>query len=153
MRMHMHTLTHHPNCDTRKNRQIYKTKPLCLPLPNYSPPRQTQAPDMDKLKKTPLPTPSYPHMQVLKNTCDTYECSKESLINFRYSHWWLIQLTRIFPYYLKYCNRKWRRNPQKDEIPRFSNLDVFWHVPCKCANIQCLGKVPLYCCRAPSMVD
>ena len=37
-RVYKHTHTHHPN--TRKNREIYKTKPLSLPLPKHSLPRQ-----------------------------------------------------------------------------------------------------------------
>jgi len=37
-RVYKHTHTHHLN--TRKNREIYKTKPLSLPLPKHSLPRQ-----------------------------------------------------------------------------------------------------------------
>ena len=37
-RVYKHTPTHHPN--TRKNREINKTKPLSLPLPKHSLPRQ-----------------------------------------------------------------------------------------------------------------
>ena len=73
--VYKHTPPLHPN--TRKNREIYKENPTSLPLPKHSgPPRQLQAPDMDKLMKTPLPTqsPFYPRMQVLKNTCNTHAC-------------------------------------------------------------------------------
>jgi len=45
-RVYKHTRTHHAN--TRKNRQIYKTKPLSLPLPKHSLPRQQQALTMNK---------------------------------------------------------------------------------------------------------
>ena len=37
-RVYQHTHTHHPN--TRKNRKIYKTKPLSLTLPKHSLPGQ-----------------------------------------------------------------------------------------------------------------
>ena len=70
---------HHPN--TRKNREIYKTKPLSLPLslplPKHSLPHQQQALTMNKLKQTPLSIPSHTRMQVLRNTCDTRACSRE----------------------------------------------------------------------------
>jgi len=63
-RVYKHTHTPHPN--TRKNREIYKTKPLSLPLPKHSLPRKKQALTMNKLKQTPLPTPSHTRMQVLR---------------------------------------------------------------------------------------
>jgi len=40
-RVYKHTHTHHPN--TRKNRKIYKTKLVSLPLPKHSLPHQQQA--------------------------------------------------------------------------------------------------------------
>ena len=39
-RVYKHTHAHHPN--TRKNSKVYKTKPLSLPLPKHSLPRQQQ---------------------------------------------------------------------------------------------------------------
>jgi hypothetical protein len=54
----MHTHTNHPN--TRKNREIYKTKPLSLPLSKNSLPRQQQAITMNKMEKKPSSNPS-PH--------------------------------------------------------------------------------------------
>ena len=62
-REYKHTHTHHPN--TRKYREIYKTKPLSLPLQKHSLPRQQQALTMNKLAKPPLPIPSRTCMQVL----------------------------------------------------------------------------------------
>jgi len=62
--VYKHTHTHHPN--TRKNREIYKTNPLSLPLPKHSLPRQWQALKMNKLKQTPLPIPPHTRMQVLR---------------------------------------------------------------------------------------
>ena len=59
-RVYKHTHTPHPN--TRKNREIYKTKPLSLPLPKHSLPRQKLALTMNKLKQTPLPT--HPHTRM-----------------------------------------------------------------------------------------
>jgi len=73
--VYKHTHTHHPN--TRKNRKIYKTKPLSLPLSKHSLPRQEQALTMNKLEKPPLPIPRHTRMQVLRNTCDTLACSRE----------------------------------------------------------------------------
>jgi len=66
-RIYKHTPTHHPN--TCKNREIYKTKPLFLPLPNHSLPRQQQALTMNKpeLEKTPT---SNPHTRM-------HACSRE----------------------------------------------------------------------------
>jgi len=49
------THTHHPN--TRKNREIYKTNPLSLPLPKHSLPHQQQVLTMNKLKKTHFQSP------------------------------------------------------------------------------------------------
>jgi len=69
VRAYTSTNTHHTN--TRKNREMYKTKPLSLPLPKYSLPHQQQALTMNKLKKPPLPIPPHPRIQVLRNTCDT----------------------------------------------------------------------------------
>ena len=74
-RVYKHTHAHHPN--TRKNSQVYKTKPLSLPLQKHSLPRQQQALTMNKLKQTPLPIPPHTRMQVLGNTCDTRACSRE----------------------------------------------------------------------------
>ena len=73
-RIYEHTQTHHPN--TRKNREIYKTNPLSLPLPKHSLPHQQQALTMNKLEKPPLPIPPHPRMQVLRITCDTRACSR-----------------------------------------------------------------------------
>jgi len=55
--VYKHTPTHHPNI--RKNREIYKTKLLSLPLPKHSLPRQQQALTMNQ-----LPIPPNPRMQV-----------------------------------------------------------------------------------------
>ena len=74
-RVYKHTHTPHPNI--RKNREIYKTKPLSPPLPKHSLPRQKQALTMTKLKQTQLPTTPHTRMQVLRNTCDTRACSRE----------------------------------------------------------------------------
>ena len=74
-RVYKHTPTHHHN--TRKNREIYKTTPLSLPLPKHSLPRQQQAPTMNKLKQTPLLIPPHTRVQVLRNTCNTRACSRE----------------------------------------------------------------------------
>jgi len=57
-RIYKHIPTHHPN--TRKNRGIYKSKPLSLPLPKHSLPHQQQALTMNKLKKYPTSNPP-PH--------------------------------------------------------------------------------------------
>ena len=61
-RVYKHTHTHHPN--TRKNREIYKTSTLSLPLPKHSLPRQQQALTMKKLKQNPLPIPPHTRMHV-----------------------------------------------------------------------------------------
>jgi len=74
-RVYKHTYAHHSN--TRKNREIYKTNPLSLPLPKHSLPRQQQALTINNLEKTPLPIPLHTRMQVLRNTCDTRACSRE----------------------------------------------------------------------------
>ena len=72
------TSTHPPT--TRQNIEIYKTKPLSLPLPKHSLPRQQQAPTMDKLEKKnyfqspPGPIHAY---RFLKNTRDAHACSRE----------------------------------------------------------------------------
>jgi len=63
--------------NTCKYREIFNTEPPSVPLPKNSPPHQQPAPDVDKLEKIPLATPSYPCMQVFKNTCDTHACSRE----------------------------------------------------------------------------
>jgi len=74
-RVYKHTHTQHPN--TRKNREIYQTKPLSLPLSKHSLPRQQQSLTMNKLEKSSLPFPPHPRMQVLRNTCDTHTCKRE----------------------------------------------------------------------------
>ena len=62
---------------TRKCREIYKTKPLSLPLPKHSLTHQRQELTMNKLEKPPLPIPPHTRMHVLRNTCDTRACSRE----------------------------------------------------------------------------
>jgi len=74
-RVYKHTRTHHPN--TRKNREIYKTNPLSLPLQKHSLPHQQKALTMNKLEKSPIPIPPRTRMQVLRNTCDTRACNRE----------------------------------------------------------------------------
>jgi len=74
-RVYKHTHTHHPN--TRKNREIYKTKTLSLPLPKHSLPHQQQALTMNKLEKSPIPIPPHTRMQVFRNTYDTRACNRE----------------------------------------------------------------------------
>jgi len=54
-RVYKHKPTHHFN--TRKNRKIYKTKPLSLPLSKHSLPHQQQALTMNKVKKNPASNP------------------------------------------------------------------------------------------------
>jgi len=54
-RVYKHTHTHHPS--TRKNREIYKTNPLSLPLPKHSIPHQQQALTMNKLEKPHFQSP------------------------------------------------------------------------------------------------
>jgi len=69
--VYKHTPTHHPN--TRRNREMYKTNPLSLPLSKHSLSRKQQA----KVRKKP-------HFQFFtthacrcwKNTCDTLACSR-----------------------------------------------------------------------------
>ena len=71
-RVYKHTPTHHST--TRKNREIYKTRPLSLLLPKQYLPRQQQALTMES-----------PHFQAPlthtcrreTNTCDTHACSRE----------------------------------------------------------------------------
>ena len=57
-RVYKHTPTHHPN--SRKNREIHKTKPLHLPPPKHSLPHQQQALTMNTLK-TPHLQSSHTH--------------------------------------------------------------------------------------------
>jgi len=76
MRVYKHTPTHHLN--SHKNRKIYKTKSLSLPLPQHSLPRQQQALTHEQAgKKKPLPISSHTRMQVSKNTSDTHACDRE----------------------------------------------------------------------------
>jgi len=58
-RVYKYTHTHHPN--TRKNREIYKTNTLSLPLSKHGFPRQQQALTMNKLEKNSTSNPP-PHM-------------------------------------------------------------------------------------------
>jgi len=72
--VYKYTPAHHPN--TRKNREIYKTNPLSLPLPKHSLPRLQQALIMRKLEKNSTSNPSpHTHAGVEKNLGFT-SCSR-----------------------------------------------------------------------------
>jgi len=71
-RAYKHTPTHHPN--TRKNREIYMTKPLSLPLPKHSLPRQQQVVTMENPHFQSPPTHACRRQT---NTCDTRACCRE----------------------------------------------------------------------------
>ena len=63
--VYKHTPTHHPN--TRRNREMYKTNPLSLPLSKHSLPRQQLVLSMNKLEKTPTSNrPPHTHASVGK---------------------------------------------------------------------------------------
>ena len=63
--VYTHTPTHHHN--THKKLRNIQNKPSISTFAKHSSPRRQQAPDMDKLAKTPLPTSSYTCMLVSKN--------------------------------------------------------------------------------------